>query len=294
MKQLQSIEDLAAAPYNPRTIGEAELAGLGKSLNMYGDISGIVWNATTGHLVTGHQRMRSLRARYGADLSLDPEAKVLRAPGGLEFKIRVVEWDDDTERAANIAANSPDIAGRFDTEKLAAMLKDMKERGLSLENTALSAKMVNGLLREKPGGQDAGATPGAVLKEKYQAAVGQVWRLGDHVVGCRRLQGQRPPGAPVWRPHGQRYVDGPSLRGFLRRQDGRVSVERAKASRRYLKNGAGDRPDVDLFDVGDASKHEPVSGQRIRGDRDAAGASVAHLLEVQVRTIGEIIHFKSS
>ena len=216
MKQLQSIEDLAAAPYNPRTIGEAELAGLGKSLNMYGDISGIVWNATTGHLVTGHQRMRSLRARYGADLSLDPEAKVLRAPGGLEFKIRVVEWDDDTERAANIAANSPDIAGRFDTEKLAAMLKDMKERGLSLENTALSAKMVNGLLREKPGGQDAGATPGAVLKEKYQAAVGQVWRLGDHVVGCgdcrdkdllARLFGGRTANA-MWTdpPYGVSYV----------------------------------------------------------------------------------------
>ena len=49
------LADLKPAPYNPRTISEEALKGLGVSLEEFGDISGFTWNKQTGHLVTGHQ-----------------------------------------------------------------------------------------------------------------------------------------------------------------------------------------------------------------------------------------------
>ncbi len=51
------LEDLVPAPYNPRSIDADSARGLRASLKRYGDLGGIVWNATTGHLV--------LRMRFG-------------------------------------------------------------------------------------------------------------------------------------------------------------------------------------------------------------------------------------
>jgi len=61
-KTIKSLADLRAASYNPREITQEALEGLGHSLEEFGDISGIVWNKRTGHLVAGHQRVEALRA----------------------------------------------------------------------------------------------------------------------------------------------------------------------------------------------------------------------------------------
>ncbi len=127
MKALRSIGDLVDAPYNPRKISDAEMGRLKSSLVNFGDISGITWNRTTGHLVTGHQRLRSLKEQYGDRLALvvfDDHATI-RTPDDELFRVRIVEWDDATEKAANIAANSLDLMGEFDNGKLTAMLDDL-------------------------------------------------------------------------------------------------------------------------------------------------------------------------
>ena len=59
---LDSLDELAPAPYNPRRIDEDAARGLRASLEAFGDISGITYNATTKRLVSGHQRVHQLRS----------------------------------------------------------------------------------------------------------------------------------------------------------------------------------------------------------------------------------------
>lgn len=108
------LEDLTPAPYNPRGITDAALAGLGASLEEFGDISGIVWNQRTGNLVCGHQRLRSLRERHDGDLRMS--RGTIHTPDGERFAVRVVDWPIEKEKAANIAANNPHIEGDFNQE----------------------------------------------------------------------------------------------------------------------------------------------------------------------------------
>ena len=126
--KLSSLSDLKPASYNPREIGIAELKALSNSLGHFGDLSGITWNSNTGNIVCGHQRLSALKAKYGPKLKLNisPDGGgCLESPDG-EFRIRVVDWPIEKEKAANIAANSPTVAGKF-TDDLQAMLADIME-----------------------------------------------------------------------------------------------------------------------------------------------------------------------
>ncbi len=117
------ISDLKAAPYNPRVITEEALSALTTSIGEFGDISGIVWNSRTGNLVAGHQRLAALHKSYGDGLRIDGNA--LLTPSGERFPIRVVDWPEEREKAANLAANSPFLAGSFDPGGLEAVLADL-------------------------------------------------------------------------------------------------------------------------------------------------------------------------
>ena len=60
-----SIEQLQAAPYNPRVAlqpGDAAYARLARSLDEFDLVQPPVWNARTGHIVGGHQRVETWRA----------------------------------------------------------------------------------------------------------------------------------------------------------------------------------------------------------------------------------------
>lgn len=118
--ELTSIDDLIAAPYNPREISASAEDGLGESIARFGDISGIVWNKTTGHIVSGHQRVKQLR-KLGGQL-LDGAIQV---NSGERFKIRVVEWTELEEKAANVAANNAAIAGIY-TEDVNGLLDEIE------------------------------------------------------------------------------------------------------------------------------------------------------------------------
>lgn len=124
LHKLTSIEALAPDPDNPREITEAAAQGLRYSLDEFGDLSGITWNARTGQLVCGHQRVRELR---GMGAVFDEGAKVL-VHNGERFSIRIVDWPHSKQRAANIAANNDAIAGQYTadiTEQIEKMRSEM-------------------------------------------------------------------------------------------------------------------------------------------------------------------------
>ena len=137
----QTLADLTSAPYNPRTINAKALDGLGYSMAEFGDLSGIVLNRRTGHLVAGHQRVKSLRARYG-DIAIDPATHTIRTPEGHTFAVRLVDWPVRQEKAANVAANAPTIQGQW-TQDLDALLADiaadMPEASAALDLATLGA-----------------------------------------------------------------------------------------------------------------------------------------------------------
>ena len=138
MKQTKdtSISDLTPAPYNPRTISEKQLSMLKKSMQEFGDLSGIVVNVKSGHIVGGHQRVKNL----------DPAWKIVKEPhsdkvgtvslGYVEtplgrWQYREVDWSEKKEAAANIAANQH--GGEFDMPKLKEIIISLDDGSMDME-----------------------------------------------------------------------------------------------------------------------------------------------------------------
>jgi hypothetical protein len=141
---------LQADPRNPRVIDEEELQGLLSSVTKFGDLSGITWNERTGKLVTGHQRLKQLRAR-GATKWVRQSGRhgyVENPKTGERFGIRIVSWDDQTAQLARITANNPHIQGRF-TTGAGAQLRQLQaaEDFAALGLPALMAKLEPALKR---------------------------------------------------------------------------------------------------------------------------------------------------
>ena len=120
MENITKLSDLKEAEYNPREIDKRALEGLKYSLEEFGDISGIVYNKRTGRLVSGHQRVKALRQRYG-DVNVI-NGVIITSAG--DFPVRVVDWEEDKEKAANLAANAETIQGRW-TESASIVLEDV-------------------------------------------------------------------------------------------------------------------------------------------------------------------------
>ncbi len=59
---MTQLKDLNPAAYNPRKITDAQLARLKKSLEEFGDLSGIVVNVRTQTMISGHQRVKNIDA----------------------------------------------------------------------------------------------------------------------------------------------------------------------------------------------------------------------------------------
>lgn len=109
MSQPKKISELSAAPYNPRRIKDKALEGLKYSIQEFGDISGITFNTRTGNLISGHQRVKSILSKFG-DIQITDEQ--IKTPAG-NFSVRFVDWPEEKERAANIAANAQTIQGEW-------------------------------------------------------------------------------------------------------------------------------------------------------------------------------------
>ena len=121
-RQIVQIEKLKPAAYNPRKDlkrGDPEYDHLAESMEAFGYIEPIVWNKRSGNVVGGHQRL-----------------KVLIERGETEAEVVVVDYDETTEQAANLALNK--IRGDWDFPKLANLLTDLDTGAFDLELTGFS------------------------------------------------------------------------------------------------------------------------------------------------------------
>ena len=165
------LTDMRGANYNPRFITDRRLDNLGKSYEEFGDLSGIVFNRRSGHLVSGHQRTSNIRKKgYETKIVTKPIKDcqhgtieegfmtVITGPKkSYRIPFRVVDWSDKkVEFAANIAANAH--GGEFDNSKLAYMMEELeiKDGGFDIDAIGLDAVKIK-TLPELPalGGSDS-------------------------------------------------------------------------------------------------------------------------------------------
>lgn len=115
----EQLGDLKPATYNPRFLSPEAAAGLQRSMQEFGDLSGLVYNVSSRQMVCGHQRKRQLPedARIVQETA---ESDRLGTVGygyaealGTRWRVRFVDWTAPKEKAANLAANNPFIAGEF-------------------------------------------------------------------------------------------------------------------------------------------------------------------------------------
>jgi ParB-like chromosome segregation protein Spo0J len=110
MKVLEiPVKDINPAQYNPRKITDEELQGLRNSIKRFGMIEPLIVNTKTNNLVGGHQRL-----------------KALKLEGHLNAPVVHVHLNEVEEKALNVALNAHTIQGKFDTEVLADLLKDIE------------------------------------------------------------------------------------------------------------------------------------------------------------------------
>lgn len=124
----------AAAPYNPRHIGEDEFESLVESIKRFGFVVPVIFNTRTGRLVSGHQRVK-------AAVHL----------GMTEVPVLDVDIDETQERLLNVAMNR--IKGKFDAEKLSVIFAELITAGEEIEITgfdSLEVAEINAMLGSAP------------------------------------------------------------------------------------------------------------------------------------------------
>ena len=100
--------DIENAPYNPRTIDDYAKKKLRENLKRVGLVQPLVVNKTTGHLVSGHQRLAAMDA--------------LEKSGEYLLDVSVVEMDKKTEMEQNAFMNNPSAQGTWDVDALSDLV----------------------------------------------------------------------------------------------------------------------------------------------------------------------------
>lgn len=136
------------AEYNPRIIDEEELKSLRKGIKKFGLVGGLVVNKGTGNtIVQGHQRISILDSLQ----KYNPETKendyILRAD--------VVDLDEQSEMELNVLLNNPNAQGKWDYDRLKAIVPkinianaglstaDLSMMGIGLEQNLAAIKSTN-------------------------------------------------------------------------------------------------------------------------------------------------------
>ena len=104
------------APYNPKNHSKQAIETQKKNFKKVGFLGGIVWNATTNNLVSGHKRIMALDLinGYDGDGQTDYEVKVER-----------VEMDDKTEKEQNIFMDAQSTNTKQDYRLIAEIINDI-------------------------------------------------------------------------------------------------------------------------------------------------------------------------
>lgn len=105
--------EITLADYNPRKLSNEARKQLKANIKRVGLMGGIVWNGTTGNLVSGHQRVSILD-----EINNYPK-------NDYDIRVEKVNLDEKTEMEQNIFLNSKTVQGEFDSELMANIITDI-------------------------------------------------------------------------------------------------------------------------------------------------------------------------
>lgn len=185
---MDDLKSLQPADYNPRTISTHDFQNLKKSIKDLGDLSGLVFNRRSGTIVGGHQRKEAynelggtivIEEQLDAPNSVGTVARGHVVIGDEKYTYRVVDWPEDKEKLANLAANR--IQGEWDDDKLSELIYSIRGEAW-LPETGFSQQEVTSILATvmDVGEDDADLTPPAEAKSK----LGELYKLGEHRLLC--------------------------------------------------------------------------------------------------------------
>lgn len=164
------ISRLNPAEYNPRKDlkpGDPEYEKLKRSMEQFGYVEPVVWNKSTGRVISGHQRL-----------------KILVDTGQKEVDCVVVEMDEEREKALNIALNK--INGEWDNDKLAMLISDLQGSDFDVSLTGFEEDEIADLF-EKVGEKDIeddGFDMTSALEKASFVERGDIWTVGRHRLMC--------------------------------------------------------------------------------------------------------------
>ena len=133
------LTELTPASYNPRKISSDALGRLAKSLSELGNLQPITWNAKTGNIVGGHQRLKCYSA-LGKD----------------EVEVWAVWLDEQQEKAANIALNK--LSGEFDLPALKDLFEGLDTGEIDLDITGFGELEIAEMMEATAPEEDGKAT----------------------------------------------------------------------------------------------------------------------------------------
>ena len=166
-----NINQLNPSPYNPRVDlqpGDQAYRKLEASIRAFDYVEPIVWNERTGNVVSGHQRL-----------------KVLREMGVTRVGVSVVDLDEASEKAMNVALNK--ISGEWDIPKLQDVLSAISRSGIDEGLTGFDVEELESLICDDEPVQEP--SPGRMseakmLQDKWNTSRGQIWSVGKHRILC--------------------------------------------------------------------------------------------------------------
>lgn len=183
----QTVADLRPSGYNPRTITADQQKMLKGSLEEFGDIGVIIFNRRTGRLIGGHQRSKLLDPNWPIVKEAHDDGKGTVAKGYIQtpfghLTYREVDWDEQKEKAANVAANKH--GGQFDDDLLAQLLQELNDQGYDMALTGFDDAELKALLddgkNDNLGEEDPEVEP---VPDPF-VKLGDLWVWGDHRVLC--------------------------------------------------------------------------------------------------------------
>ncbi len=165
------VSDLRPASYNPRLDlkpGDPAYDRLKRSLEEFGYVEPLIWNARTETLVGGHQRL-----------------KILKEQGVEEVEVVVVDLPPEREKALNLALNK--IQGDWDEQKLATLLEELaRVPEFDVGLTGFDPPEISELLdrQEEPQEDDFDFQTALDAIEQPVTQPGDLIQLGSHRILC--------------------------------------------------------------------------------------------------------------
>ena len=184
----ETVADLRPSGYNPRTITAGQQEMLSNSLHEFGDIGVIIFNRSTGRLIGGHQRTKLLDPQWPIVKEPHTDGLGTVARGHIEtpfgqLTYREVEWDEQKEKLANVAANKH--GGSFDEELLAQLLRDLEVQGADLQLTGFDPTELDALLGKEDPNKLGKEDPDNLepVSEPF-VKLGDLWLCGESRLLC--------------------------------------------------------------------------------------------------------------